>query len=133
MRLVCSYIHFSFTDVQAVTNSHYGKPRKPVHLSNVQCSGMEEQILSCTHTEFISLNEKLEALNESNVAGVICQSTTTSESLASSGTPSSHITTSAPVDQNADGLPTNSLLLVIPIYFMALVMTLGLILATVYM
>ena len=64
------------TDVQAVNNSHYGKPRKPIHLSNVRCSGRELQIFSCMHTEFSSLDEKKEAMNETNVAGVMCVSTT---------------------------------------------------------
>ena len=68
---------FSFsTDVQAVNDSHFGKPGKPIHLSNVFCSGREQQILSCMHTEISSLDEKKEAMNETNVAGVICGSTT---------------------------------------------------------
>ena len=45
-------------------------------MSNVRCSGREHQILSCMHSEFSSLDEKKDAMNETNVAGVICASTT---------------------------------------------------------
>ena len=51
------YAFFS-TDVWAVNDSYYGKPRKPVHLSNVDCTGSEEQILSCDHAEFATLDDK---------------------------------------------------------------------------
>ena len=89
-----------------MSNSHYGKPRKPVHLGYVHCSGSEEQILSCMHFELPSLDEKKRALNKSDVAGVICQSSSTSSSrnLASSSTSRGPIPTSAP--NNAPGDPT---------------------------
>ena len=83
-----------------MNNSHFGKPRKPVHLSNVHCIGSEEHILSCAHIEFTSLDEKKEALNESEVAGVICQPSSNSGNLASISTSRGPIPTRLPGDEN---------------------------------
>ena len=59
--------------IQALNNSHYGKPRKPVHMSNVYCTGRELQIISCSHHKFVSLDERKEILHHVDVAGVSCQ------------------------------------------------------------
>ena len=113
------------TGIQALNNSHYGKPRKPVHLSNVHCSGSEEQLLSCKYTEFTSLDKKKEALKESDVAGVICQPSTF-DNPTSSSTPSGHIPTTAPIDQSTDSFLDDANPLVIPLYVIALVLIVGL-------
>ena len=112
-----------------MSKSYYGKPRKPVHLSNVHCTGNEQRILSCTYIEFTSLDEKKEVLNESDVAGVICQSSSTSSNPASSSTPSDQIPTTASSDQSADSLPGYSISLVVSNCLIAFVLTVALILA----
>ena len=135
-----------------MNKSHYGKPRKPVHLSNVNCTGSEEQILSCTHTEFTSLDEKKEALNVSDVAGVICQPSSTSGNLASSSISRGPVPTRLAEDQNTninnhspenptisstysnqttDELPGELILSVIPNYLISFVLTVGLLVATI--
>ena len=127
-RLVADCALLFGTDVVAMVHSHYGKPRKPVHLSNVQCTGSEENILSCIHTQFTSLDEKKEALSKSEVAGVICQSRSTSDS-------SDNAPTGAPVDQNSncsvDQTRDGSHSSVIPLYLIAFVLVLGLLITTV--
>ena len=70
-----------------MNNSHFGKPRKPVHLSNVHCTGNEKEIFSCTHFEFTSLDEKKEMLKQVEVAGVSCQSRSQLENSTESTTP----------------------------------------------
>ena len=68
--------HASFSiDAQEFTKSKYGKPRKPVHWSNVHCNGDEQQIISCVHHPF-SPSEKKSLLSHINVAGVKCLPTT---------------------------------------------------------
>ena len=61
------------TDVQAVNKSRYGKPRKPVHWSNVHCTGNEQQITSCESHKFETLEDKKTILSHVNVAGVMCR------------------------------------------------------------
>ena len=137
------YDSFS-TDVQAVNNSYYGKPRKPVHLSNVSCTGSEEQILFCAHTEFATLDEKKEALHKLDVAGVICQSNNTSGSRISS-TSSGLLPTRTPVNQiegnsndaiedpsgdpTTDASPVQSIATEIPNYLIALALFVCVVLA----
>ena len=74
-----------------MNKSRYGKPRKPVHLSNVHCTGAEQQLLSCKHFEFPTLDAKKDILSHVDVAGILCQTqsqngnqTNTSTSSASS-------------------------------------------------
>ena len=77
LKIKMLYLHMctvSEAEVQVQNNSHYGKPRKPVHMSNVYCNGSEQQILSCKYYEFSSLDWKKMALNLVEVAGVSCHS-----------------------------------------------------------
>ena len=122
------YVSF-ITVVEALTKSHFGKPRKPVHLSNVHCSGGEDQILFCTHDEFASLDEKKKALNESDVAGVICQSSRMSGTPTSSSS-SSYTTTIASSDETSSSfLISDSNSVVVPAYLIAFALIVGVILA----
>ena len=128
---------FSSTDVQAVNNSHFGKPRKPVHLSNVHCTGSEEQILSCTHFEFTSLDDKKKALNESEVAGVICQpNSTPSDSGPTSGNNNNNNIPASPTISSTSGVETTEVhfdqlaSLVMTNYLIAFALIVGLLVAT---
>ena len=122
-----------FVDSQAVTNSRFGKPKKPVHLNNVHCNGGEEGILSCTHTDLDSLDEKKKALSEVDVAGVICQTRSSSGPIATSapnngpGNP----TTSTSGGETTDEVLSESSSSVIPNYLIAFVLAVGLVLAAV--
>ena len=60
------------TAAQELTKSKYGKPRKPVHWSNVHCTGDEQQILTCEHHAFSPLSYKKSLLDIIEVAGVKC-------------------------------------------------------------
>ena len=51
--------------------SYYGKPNRTIHLSDVQCSGDEKDIVSCNFKKY-SLEEGKNKLNFINVAGVKC-------------------------------------------------------------
>ena len=67
----------SFKAAQELTKSKYGKPRKPVHWSNVHCNGDEHQISLCEHHAFSPLDYKKYLLGLIDVAGVKCLLTTT--------------------------------------------------------
>ena len=60
------------TKIYVFNNSYYNKPKKLIHLSYVHCNDSDQQILSCTHIEFTSLDKKKETLNEVDMADVIC-------------------------------------------------------------
>ena len=66
-----------FKAVQELTQSKYGKPRKPVHWSNVHCNGDEQQISLCDHHTFSPLSTKKSLLDVIEVAGVKCLLSTT--------------------------------------------------------
>ena len=119
---------FPCTDAQAVNNSHYGKPKKPVHLSHVYCTGSEEQILSCAHIELASLDEKKKLLNEVDVVGVICQSSSTSgnPTSAPNNAPGNPTMISTSSDQNTDGVIGELVSSVIPNYLIMFVLFMGL-------
>ena len=89
------------TDVKAANRSRYGKPKKPVHLNYVHCTGTEQQILSCTHQEPPSLDEKKSILNQVQVAGVLCQPQSSTENPT---TESRFTETESPFTEN----PANS-------------------------
>ena len=59
-----------------MNKSQFGKPRKPVHWSNIHCTGKEQQISACENHEFPTMDEKKSILGHINVAGVVCQPTT---------------------------------------------------------
>ena len=67
----------SFKAAQEFTKSKYGKPRKPVHWSNVHCNGDEQQISLCEHHAFSPLDYKKFVLGLIDVAGVKCLLTIT--------------------------------------------------------
>ena len=80
------HIFFLGTGMQALNNSHYGKPRKPVHMSNVYCTGKELQLISCLHHEFDSFEEKKDILSHVDVAGVSCQPQNQTSNHTNNGT-----------------------------------------------
>ena len=149
-----SHIH---AEVQAVKNSQYGKPRKPVHLSNVLCRGNETEIFSCTYFEFTSLDEKKEMLKEVEVAGVSRQSRSQLENSTEIITPLILTSSNEMVNRTQNGTisdqPTNSayddeatsfassaesdpfthldLYLLTPIYLILILIMIGLLLAIV--
>ena len=58
--------------VVAVGGSAYSKPNLTVHLSNVNCTGSEQNIAQCMYT-FLSLEDGKALLNQVEVMGVSCQ------------------------------------------------------------
>ena len=84
-----------FTDVQAVNGSRYGKPRKPVHLSNVHCTGREQQLLACEHFEFPTLDDKKDILSHVDVAGILCQRQSQNQTNGSDGNESCDLSSAA--------------------------------------
>ena len=104
-----------FAEVQAVKNSFYGKPRKPVHLKNVHCTGQEQQVLFCTYIEFSSLEEKKEILSQVEVAGVLCLNQTGNQANTTSG-------------QNCTRELTSSTVLLVPTYLTAMLLLASLLL-----
>ena len=51
--------------------SEYGKPNLPIHISDVECLGTEDNLLDCTLTE-LSLQAGKDMLSQTDVAGVKC-------------------------------------------------------------
>ena len=92
------------TDVQIASKSHYGKPRKPVHLKNVHCTGREQHILSCTLKEFNSLEEKKAILNEVEVAGVLCQPQSNTENPTTEDPTTDNPTRDNPANNSTPGV-----------------------------
>lgn len=62
------------TDAQAFNSSRFGKPRKPVHLNNVYCSGTELWLSECSAYK-LSLGNGRTLFNHVEVAGVSCHAT----------------------------------------------------------
>ena len=54
-----------------MTGSHYGKPNKPVLVTDVLCDGEEDSLHDCTQKEY-SFHEGRSKLDEVEVAGVKC-------------------------------------------------------------
>ena len=65
-------LHMIVLDATAIGGSAYGKPKLTVHLSNVYCTGSEENIAQCTYTSF-SLEDGKALLDQVKVAGVSCK------------------------------------------------------------
>lgn len=61
----------SIIDTESFIGSHYGKPKKVIYLSNVQCSGDETSIEHCIKTIY-SLSDGKEKMETTEVAGVKC-------------------------------------------------------------
>ena len=77
-----------FPGIRAFNNSFYGKPKRPININNVKCTGSEERLLDCTYYEFPD-NDKKYLQKMVDVAGVQCgegTSPTISESGSSSST-----------------------------------------------
>ena len=64
--------------------SAYSKPNLTVHLSNVYCTGSEQNIAQCMYT-FFSLEDGKALLDQVEVAGVFCQQTNICEIPPSGG------------------------------------------------
>lgn len=69
--LFCLLLFLLKDEIIVRAGSYYGKPNKPVYLSNVQCNGDEETLDDCTQTTY-SLEEGKSKLSSVNVAGVKC-------------------------------------------------------------
>ena len=103
-------VHVFFSaDVQAVNKSAYGKPRKPVHWSNMNCDGSEQQIISCYHHVFETMEQKKSFLSHLNVAGVKCLPTSSETSANMNGTKDN--------DTSADSSEQAPAVLIVPTYF----------------
>ena len=70
---VLSHLHLisPVLDVQSILNSSYQRPNKTVHLTNVLCSGNEENINACTKTS-IPLEVGKTTYRNSTVVAVDC-------------------------------------------------------------
>ena len=55
----------------AILNSHYGKPNKTIHMTDVSCTGTEKNLYECTKTTYSPETGKA-ALPNHEVAGVDC-------------------------------------------------------------
>lgn len=62
------------TDAQGLNSSRFGKPRKPVHLNNVYCTGSERWLSECSAYK-LSLGNGRTLFNHVEVAGVSCHQT----------------------------------------------------------
>ena len=63
--------HYYITGTMSLSGSHYGKPNKAIHMSNVQCHGQETTITHCIKTTY-SLMDGKEKAKTDDVAGVKC-------------------------------------------------------------
>ena len=54
----------------AVVDSRFGKPTSIVHLSNVQCRGIENTVFNCSAGKLLVSNT---VVDDINVAGVFCR------------------------------------------------------------
>ena len=105
-----------------MNKSHYGKPRKPVHLSNVHCTGKEQQLLSCEHFEFTTLDAKKDILSHVDVAGILCQPQSQNGSQTNS--------TSSAGSESCD--LSSAVLLLVPAYLTLLLVIAGFVLSIVW-
>lgn len=82
MIFVLKYIHIGS---KAVTGSMYGNPNKTVHLTNVDCSGLEDTLTDCDAVH-IPFEDGRELYKVVHVAGVMCKTLDTLSSTTISPT-----------------------------------------------
>lgn len=59
------------SDAKSLNGSMFGKPRRPVHLNNVYCTGLEQQLIQCSSFRLLLRNGR-DILEEVDVASVRC-------------------------------------------------------------
>ena len=67
--VVCRQLGYQAGAEVALTNGVYGPVSGPVWITDLQCSGSEGNIMSCSHD---GIGNKSESQNSRNVACVIC-------------------------------------------------------------
>ena len=77
-----------------MNKSRYGKPKKPVHLSQVQCTGGEQNLLACEHHLFPTLDDKKDIFSHVDVAGALCIVQNQNPPTSSDGSESSDLSLS---------------------------------------
>ena len=63
-------MHVQYIGAVAVVDSRFGKPTSIVHLSNVQCRGIENTVFNCSADKLLGSNTVVDVVN---VAGVFCR------------------------------------------------------------
>ena len=58
------------TGAVAFSHAHFGAGQGPIHLNNVDCSGIENDLFDCSYTSFVGCNS-----GHAEDAGVRCQGT----------------------------------------------------------
>ena len=56
------------TDAVAFSHAHFGAGQGPIHMNNVGCSGVENDLINCSHHSFVRCNS-----GHAEDAGVRCQ------------------------------------------------------------
>ena len=73
-QLQCNYSAIPlipFSDAKGINGSFFGKPRRPVHLNNVYCTGREARLTDCSAFKLLLKNGR-NILDHTDVAGVRC-------------------------------------------------------------
>lgn len=66
-QVVCRQLGFPGA-LAAVSNAHFGQSQDPTHLDDVECTGLENNLLECFHT-----SREKENCAHAEDAGVVCQ------------------------------------------------------------
>ena len=64
----CNWVVFVLIGARAYSNAQFGQGTGPIQLDNVQCSGTEQRLLSCSHSRSHNCTHHEDA-------GVYCSST----------------------------------------------------------
>ena len=68
--VVCRQLGYQAGAEAALTNGVYGPVSGPVWITNLQCSGSETNVMSCSHD---GIGNKSESQRRQDVASVICK------------------------------------------------------------